>query len=146
MRSSRSWWICLQKYFIPEEIPALIVFFRLCSSTEQWYDAKLHVFNDTDTTYRDIVKRCCLILTQRSLQLHVLEKHLQRHIAGGITDNGIKIRRNRTGKTRRGLYDGLRFWPPVMAIDNKDLVTVSELTDKQEIYAISNQIHGLGLR
>jgi hypothetical protein len=108
-------------------------------------------FNDKDTKYRDIVKKVLFSFdaNKSAATYSDWESIYNAMLAGGITDNGIKNKKESNWeKYCRGLYDGLRF----LTAGNgekiiKDLVTISALTDEElkDIYAISNQIHGLGL-
>lgn len=143
----------LQKYFIPEgNTSSESILFRLCSSLQNSGMMRNSIkFNDKDTTHRDIVKKVLFSFdAKKSAAIYSDWASIYNAmLAGGITDNGIKNKKESNWeKYCRGLYDGIRF----LSAGNgdktiKELVTASELTDKElkDIYAISNQIHGLGL-
>lgn len=143
----------LQKYFIPEgNTSSDSILFRLCSSLQNSGMMRNSIkFNDTDTTYRDIVKKVLFNFDANKAAATYTdwESIYNAMLTGGITDNGIKDKKESNWeKYCRGLNDGLRF----MTVGNgekiiKDLVAVSELTEKElrDISIISNQIHGLGL-
>lgn len=143
----------LQKYFIPEgNTGSESILFRLCSSLQNSGMMRNSIkFNDKDTTYRDTVKKVLFDFDAKksAATYSDWESIYNAMLAGGITDNGIKDKKESNWeKYCRGLYDGLCF----LTAGNgekiiKDLVAVLELTYKElkELYAISNQIHGLGL-
>jgi len=142
----------LQKYFIPEgNTSSDSILFRLCSSLQNSGMMRNSIkFNDKDTKCRNIVKKALFSFdaNKSAATYSDWESIYNAMLAGGITDNGIKDKKESNWeKYCRGLYDGLRF----LTAGNgdriiKDIVSVSALTDRElkDIYSISNQIHGLG--
>ncbi len=142
----------LQKYFIPEgNTSPESILFRLCSSLQNSGMMRNSIkFNDADPAYRNAIKNVLFDYDiKKSASVYPdWESIYNTMIAAGITDNGIKDKKESNWeKYCRGLYDGLHF----LTADNgvkkiKDLVAVSDLTDKEmrEISVISKNIHGLG--
>lgn len=142
----------LQKYFIPEgNTSSVSILFRLCSSLQNSGMMRNSIkFNDKDSTHRNIIKKVLFDFdTKKSAATYSdWESIYNSMLASSIKDNGSKEKKESNWeKYCHGLYDGLQF----LTAGNgdriiKDLVSVSELTDKElnDIYAISNQIHGLG--
>ena len=142
----------LQKYFIPEgNTSSFSILFRLCSSLQNSGMMRNSIkFNDKGCKHRITIRKVLFDFdTKKSAATYSdWESIYNAMLASDITDNGIKDKKESNWeKYCRGLYDGLQF----LTTGNgdriiKDLASVSELTDKElnDIYAISNQIHGLG--